>query len=393
MAPGFGRGATQLMLGAVPGPTAGVRAVALLAPLTGPNAERGQALVNAAKLALDAPGSPRLDVRDTGGTAQGAAEAARAAIAAGDGIIIGPLTGTETGGVASVARAAGIPVIAFTNDASQAQPGVWPLGITAAQQIRRLVGAVEGQGKTRFAAVLPQNDFGRALASALRQATSSTGAPAPDIRTYPAGGSMDAAVREVAGVSSRLGPLMSEMRAARPQAEGGGQDAAASAPRQDIPPPPFDALLVAESSGRLATLTALLQGSEVAAPNVRLLGPVLWTSPEARGSASLTGAWYAGPDPTASSGFEQQYTAKYGSVAPGISDFAFDAASVARVLASEGSYAVGPLCRPDGYAGVDGVFALQPDGTVRRGLALFEIQRGAPQMIEPAPATIGAPGI
>ena len=40
--------------------------VALLAPLTGVNAERGQALVQAAQLALAAPGSPPLDVRDTG---------------------------------------------------------------------------------------------------------------------------------------------------------------------------------------------------------------------------------------------------------------------------------------------------------------------------------------
>ena len=51
------------------------------------------------------------------------------------------------------------------------------------------------------------------------------------------------------------------------------------------------------------------------------------------------------------------------------------------------------LCRPEGYAGVDGVLALQPAGTVRRGLAVFEIQGGAPVMIEPAPASFATAAI
>ena len=38
------------------------RGVALLAPLSGPNAERGQALVSAAQVALAVPDSPKLEV-------------------------------------------------------------------------------------------------------------------------------------------------------------------------------------------------------------------------------------------------------------------------------------------------------------------------------------------
>ena len=100
-----------------------IRELTLLAPLTGPNAERGQALVNAAQLALTEPGSPVLDVRDTAGTPQGATVAATAALAAGARLFIGPLTAGETAAVAAVARPAGVPVLAFTNDTAQAQPG------------------------------------------------------------------------------------------------------------------------------------------------------------------------------------------------------------------------------------------------------------------------------
>ena len=102
-------------------------AIALLAPLTGPNAALGPALVNAAQLALVPEGSPALDVRDTGGTPDGAAAAASAALAAGAGLIIGPLTAAETAAVVPLARSADVAVLAFTNDPMQAQPGVWPL--------------------------------------------------------------------------------------------------------------------------------------------------------------------------------------------------------------------------------------------------------------------------
>ena len=66
--------------------------VALLVPLSGANAELGQAMLDAAQLALFETGSDRLTLvpRDTGGTAAGAASAARAAIGEGAQLILGP---------------------------------------------------------------------------------------------------------------------------------------------------------------------------------------------------------------------------------------------------------------------------------------------------------------
>ena len=39
------------------------------------------------------------------------------------------------------------------------------------------------------------------------------------------------------------------------------------------------------------------------------------------------------------------------------------------------------------------LLGLLPDGRVRRGLALFEVNRGGAAMIEPAPNTLAEPGI
>lgn len=387
--PGYA-GPPPLTPGFAGAPSSG-RAVAILAPLTGPNAERGDALVKAARLALATPGAPMLDVRDTGGTPQGAAAAAAAALGAGDGLIIGPLTASETAAVVAPAQAAGVAVLSFTNDSAQARPGVWTLGLTPAQQVRRMVGAVVAQGKTRFAAVLPQSDFGTAMGNALTQAAAAAGAPPPDIHFHGDGNAaIAAAMRDVSGYTSRRGPLDARIRAAKAAHD---TRLVADLSRQGVGPAPFDALLLADTGDRLAWLSTFLAYYDIDPPSIRLLGPAQWAAPAARSGASVNGAYYAAPDPAARSGFDQSYAAKYGTPAPGLADLAYDAAAIARVMAQGGGFSAGSLTRADGFAGVDGVLALQPDGGVRRGLALFQVQRDGAAMIEPAPETLSAPGI
>ncbi|HTZ36379.1 MAG TPA: ABC transporter substrate-binding protein, partial [Stellaceae bacterium] len=71
--------------------------VALLVPLSGPNAELGKAMLEAAQLALFTTGNDRLTLvpRDTTGTAEGAASAAKSVLADGAKLILGPLIADE----------------------------------------------------------------------------------------------------------------------------------------------------------------------------------------------------------------------------------------------------------------------------------------------------------
>jgi branched-chain amino acid transport system substrate-binding protein len=375
--------------------------VALLAPLTGPNAERATALVQAAQLALDAPDAPPLDVIDTRGTPEGAASAASQAISRGAGLIIGPLTAPETQAAAGPASRAGVAILAFTSDEAQAHPGVWVLGLTPSQQVRRLVLAASAQGKSRFAALLPDTDYGRVMGDALRGAVAA--GTTADIRSIDDTNiqSANATVREISDYAGRRGPIEAKLRAAIAKHTAEGRKEAAELRRSAIPPAPFDALLLASTGERLDVVTSLLPFYDIDPPDVRIMGPALWANPAARGTGNLTGAWYAAPDPAARSDFDQRYTAKYNTQAPGLADLAYDAAAIARVLAAKGAakeaasggFDAASLTRPEGYAGVDGVLGLLPDGHVRRGLALFEIQRGGPQMIEPAPDSLAAPGL
>ncbi len=361
--------------------------VAMLLPLTGGYADLGQAMLRAAQLALPEGETPVLDVRDTGGTPGGAANAARDAIAGGAGLILGPLTSAETAAVAPVARDAGVAVLAFTNDPSQGQPGVWTLGVTPGQQVRRLMMAAQAQGKGHAAAMLPDSDLGHIMGDALRQSAIALGLPAPDIRLHASGmPAINSAVRDLSDYGNRRGPIDAQMRAARARGTPEGRRAAQGLAKSHIAPPPFDTLLLAETGEPLTEIAAVLPYYDIDPGAVQILGPAQWSAPSS-GSGNLPGAWYAAPDPATRSAMDQEYSGKFGGHPPAIADLAFDAASVARVLGAQGGFSIAALTQRGGFAGVDGWFVLLPDGEVRRGLAVFRIERGGPTMVEPAPAS------
>ena len=281
----------------------GGQRVAILLPLSGPRAEIGQPMLQAAQLAMDAQGGPQLDVKDTAGTPDGAATAARAAVADGVGLILGPLTSAETAAVAPIARQANVAVLAFTNDPSQAQPGVWTLGITPGQQVRRLIAATMGQGKSQFAALLPDTDFGHAMGQALTQATAASSAAEPNIRFYASGMSaINAAARDVSGYASRRGPIEAQMRAARALDTPEGRRQAQELQKAQVGPPPFNVLLLADTGVALEEIASVLPYYDVFHGQVQIIGPSLWASPSS-GSGQFSGAWYAAPDPAARAGF------------------------------------------------------------------------------------------
>ena len=377
--------------GAPAGPSG--QRVAILLPLSGARAELGQAMLHGAQLAFEGPGASSLDPKDTGGTPEGAAAAARSAIGDGAGLILGPLTSAETAAVAPIARSANVAVLAFTNDPAQAQPGVWTLGITPGQQVRRLVAAASGQGKSQIAAMLPESDFGHAMGQALLQATASEGLPSPNVRYYGRGmPAINAAARDVSGYATRRGPIDAQIREARALGTPEGRRQAQDLAKTGIAAPSFSALLLADTGGEaLSEIAAVLPYYDVDRSAVKIMGPALWASPSS-GSGQFPGAWYAAPDPVARGNFEQSFAAKFGSPPPPVADLAYDAASIARVLGGHGGYSVGALTQPAGFVGADGWFALLSDGQVRRALAVFAIERGGPQMVEPAPQSGSAPG-
>ena len=333
------------------------RPVGVLLPLTGKLGDIGQAMLRAAQLALSGPGAPRLISADTLGTVPGVQAGLRDVLGNGAGLILGPLTAAETEAAAGIASGAAIPVLAFTNTVSAARPGVWTLGITPVQQVDRLMSYAVPQGRTRFAALLPNNDFGAAMAQALTAAAASRGIAPPAVRLHDRGpDAISASVRDLVGPGT--------------------------------PPLPFNVLLLGDTGAALTEIVAALSTASVGPPSVQIIGPALWGAP-ASGSDQVLGGWYAAPDPAARVAFTQAFAARYDAPPPGPADLAYDAASIARVLAPQG-YSQAALTNPAGFSGVDGWLRLLPDGRVQRGLAVFQVAASGARIISPAPMTASA---
>lgn len=382
---GYGPGPIGLGQPLPPGETASSGPVAILLPLTGRLSEIGQPMLKAAQLALSAPNSPPLLVRDTGGSPQGAAMAAQSAIAGGAKLILGPLTAPEVAAVAPVAHSAGVMVLAFSNDPAVAQPGVWVLGITPNQQVRRLVAANADQGRTQTAALLPDTALGHAMGQALQQTTSTMNLPPPTVDFHEPGmASIQSSARILADFIDRRGPIEAKIRRDREIGTPEALNDARLLGSRPIPPPPFNVLLLADTGVALGEVQSMLAYYDVNASQVQIIGPASWANPVS-GSLQVPGAWYAAPDPAARTAFVQAYSGQYGVTPPSIADLSFDAASIARVLSASGGYSVRALTQPSGFVGADGWLGLTPDGEVHRGLAVFKVERGGPQMISPAP--------
>jgi ABC-type branched-subunit amino acid transport system substrate-binding protein len=375
---------------AVPGAPERV-AVGVLVPLTGPQAEIGAALVDAAQMALFDIGDESLTLvlRDTGGTPEGAARAASEALDAGARIILGPLLATEVAAVAPVARAAAVEVVAFSNDRTVAGPGVFVMGLLPRDQVARVVSYAVSQGRSRLAALVPDTPFGTAVADALRSSAMANNAVVTDVQTYTPGADVSPVVKRLANYESRKAALDAEVGALEAKGDEVSRQAAARLKASgSVGDLGFDAVMIPEGGERLRSIAPLLPYYDIDTDKVRLLGTSLWNDVSLGTEPALQGGWFAAPDPAPRADFIARFTALYGRRPHRLASLGYDATALAAVLARGSAgpdFSAAALTAAHGFTGVDGLFRFHPDGLSERGLAVLEIHRGEFKVVSPAP--------
>lgn len=375
----------------LPGGPAGKVRVALLLPLSGPNAVLGNAMLDAAQMALYDVADEKLELlpHDTQGNAEAAAAAAKTAVSEGARLIIGPLIAAEVDAVKPIARAAGVPVVAFSTATQLAGDGTYLMGFLPRQEIERVVGFAHSKGVSRFAVIAPSTPYGDVAVDAMRAAVQADGDTLERVERYDpnvqdltpsvqhlVGATMDPAVRQ---------KLLSKQSAA-------GKDAAAQLPDIVIP---FDAILIPEGGNRLKAVAPLLPYYDVDPDKVHFLGTGLWDEPGLGTEPALNGGWYAAPPPGARADFVERFRQVYKRPPPRLATLAYDATALAAVLARNPNgpdFSAAALTNPSGFAGVDGIFRLRPDGLIQRGLAVLEVHRNGNTVVSQAPTTFQAIG-
>lgn len=323
--------------------------VAVLVPLSGANAGVGTSIANAAQLALLDTGGERIriTVYDTA-RAGGAVAAANEALGQGNGLILGPLLAEDVRAVAPVAHRAGVPVIAFSNDASVAGDGVYLMGFTPGESIGRVVDYAKSKGMARFAALTPNGVYGRRAGEAMIDVVEHSGGRLIGMQSFD---------RDAASLRAAVTKLT---------AQGA-----------------YDAVLIADS-GRIAALAApMLHGPKI-------LGTELWATESGLGhTPALRGAWYAAASDVMFNQLRTKYRTRYGTSPYRLASLGYDAVLLAVRIAKD--WRIGrpfperALRDAGGFAGVDGAFRFDGHGIAERSLEVREVTAVGSIILSPAP--------
>ncbi|TVV77235.1 penicillin-binding protein activator [Sphingomonas solaris] len=332
--------------------------VALLVPMTGPNAAVGQSIANAANLALLDTGGARVRVT-TYDTGPGAAAAAARALADGNRLILGPLLADEVRATAAAARPAGVPVIAFSNDAAVAGNGTFLMGFSPAQSVDRVVRYARSRGMTRFAGLMPTGAYGRNASNVLLRTAEAAGGSVVSMQTY------DRTPASLAAAVGRIG-----------QTRAAGQ--------------PYEAVLIADG-GRIATQAAPLLRRQGA---TQLLGTELWNAEGAlANNPAMQGAWFASVPDAMYRQLGTKYRARFGKAPYRLASLGYDAVLLTVRIAADwktgAPFPAKALTDKGGFSGVDGAFRFRADGIAERSLAVHQIGPGGATVIAPAPRGFG----
>lgn len=327
---------------------------------------------------------------DTAGTYDGGQNAAREAVNAGAKMILGPLFAESVSGASEVAKSANIPVVAFSNNRRVAESGVWVNGLIPEDQIARAAGYATTQGRYRFAALLPQNDYGRQIASDLDRVVSRVGGTLGRVAFYqPGSESLQQTIREFANYDARRANL----RAHKAQLEADGSAGSKRALRRlegidTFGELDFDALILPATGGELRQVSSLLSYFDVDPSVVQFIGTFGWNDPSLFAEPALKGGIFAAPDPENWELFASRFERTFGNQPPRISSLAYDSTALAALMArDDNGINQQALTNTGGFVGVDGIFRLTPSGQSERGYAIMQVQPGGAKMIAPAPAS------
>lgn len=339
----------------------------MLLPLTasGKAGEIAKSLKEAGELALFDTKDPGfvLGFKDTRGTSAGAQAAATQAISEGAELIIGPLFAGSVRAAAPVAQARAVPVVAFSTDRNVAGNGVYLLSFLPKQDVERIVDFAIKRKIRRFAALIPRSAYGNVVAKAFQDAVASRRGRIVAMERY---------TRTAQGVGEPVNKVIAATKTGRLKAQ---------------------AIFIPEGGQLLRAIGTAMTENGLDKSKTQLIGTGLWDEPSIGTATALSGGWFAAPTPQAKQNFVNRYRTAYGRQPPRIASLAYDAVSLAVALsrnAPQGQRFVPErLTNSDGFAGVDGLFRLVPEGLNQRGLAIMEVTPTGAKVIDQAPVQFG----
>lgn len=359
---------------AAPAVNVGTPAVGILLPLSGPYRSFGESCLRGIRLALGALEGRfpvvRTVILDTRGEAAAAA-ANYQKLAADPGVvaILGPMLSPETDAVQPYATGVGLTTLNFSQRPVGLGGPLFRFTLTKEDQARVLAKhAVQDLGLRRWAALHPDDAYGREIAAEFRHWVESLGG------------------RLVADVGYPAKKTDLQEEAKRLQAKIGWNASAAANPA-----PPLDGVFVPDSADRIGLVSSYLNFVDLG--GLQLLGASGWNRPQTLLAAtpSVVGGvfvdgFFLYSFRSEVRAFVDAFRDAYHSDPGTLEAYGYDAGALLRDLVAEGGIdrraMLAMMRRPTSRRGATGETIITVDGRIEKGLFLMKVGEGTIDELE-----------
>ncbi|MBI1363798.1 MAG: ABC transporter substrate-binding protein [Proteobacteria bacterium] len=376
--------------------------VGVLLPLSGPYKAVGEDMLHSILLAVFENKANNLTVMplDTGSTPEGAQIALNHALSYGVDVIVGPLLSSSVAEIKPYARAAGKPVIAFSSDATVAGGDVYLMSFVPAEQARRMARHGIEQGKTSFAALLPDNAYGNEMLQAFAAEVSKLGGKLVRHAFYdPKEVDLSSPLRSLVQLDKAEMFHQKELAALERQYRelGRAMDDMALSRLKHLrktdakPIIDFEALFVPAPAESMPLIAPQLAFYDVDSANVLLLGSTLWDSPKILKNHGeyLRGGHFPAPDKTSLSTYEQAFKDTFNQKPHPLAVLGYDTIHLLAELMMDGriqSATLGQrLEQESGFHGAAGAYRFTDGGITQRQFDIVDIRTRGFKTLEQAP--------
>ncbi len=367
--------------------------MAVILPTTGDAAATGRAIRTSVEMATLATGAENLSVSFFD-SARGV-DAINEALIMNPEIIIGPLFAHDARLIRE-SKPYDLPVLSFTSDATAIGDGVMTMALMPTNGVEAIVREMKSDGVRRFVVLAPDTESGHLLAGAAQGASGVynvqlmgaffyTEKDTDSIKSATMRASMNAA-RTAAHTRAReiLSDILTSEQLTSIERSSAIRQLDKLSKHDVIGDLPYDAVLYLGTGDDTKSLASFMRYFGVGVRDAKFYGTAMWDGTDIASDITMSGAKYAtmvDMDET----FVNNYERIAGAKPSRIASFGYDATNMAIGMLYSDKLQNAYLLDPSGYAGVDGIVRIRPNGANERALRIMELTGdGEPRVVKNA---------
>ena len=340
--------------------------IGVLLPLTGEFSYIGQSFLDTLQLVIyeNKNIDSELIIKDTKANSAVTKKVTKELVDENVNVILGPFFSKSYKVAAQIAKHQNIPLISFSNDFKIKKKGTYIMGFEPEKQIKDVTNYTLKKNYKRYAALLPNDKYGKRALSTYRQVLNNNKVLLSKVELYNSNDTeLEKNIQNLVGLEKN------------PQIE--LDEESGENPLENFDPG-FDVLLLVETGNTLREVVALLTYYGVDFSKVKLIGTGEWFVENIGAEPGLLGAWFVAPNPKLWNNFKKKFYKIYGYNPIRLSSLAHDSliSIISIVKKNDNFYElnINDFENSIGFTGIDGDFKFSSDGTVARKLSILEIK-------------------